>query len=546
MRWRTLAAVFCGALASRSAALGESISLAYDRTGNLVTTQISAAATAPMITSEPFSQLGSTNDTATFSVNVDSSSPVTYQWMFNGAVINGATSDSFMLDHASTGGEGFYTVVVTNAQGSVTSAPYHLFFGSTLGRAANQPSLIWQSGGGSPWEPQTTVTHDASEAVMSGALSGPGSTWLETSMTVPLYNKLRFWWKISAAEGGALRLIVNGKDVLTLTGEQDWQQVEVSLPVDTVIQSLRWQFDKTSAGAGAADKAWVDQIETFTPLADIGVQDSQGTQVNDGGTTVDIGFAAISINSVFYDFSGNFADQFEVQSVLPEAVVTQSGGTLNYHTLSTTAPVAETNAAYRHKTFQPSFNQSWMVEVNVYLPQSLAAGLPLSPVAGDWFAEAELGVMFDRSDGSQFMLASFLGVESDGGGPISRRYETDYNEILPNGTLIDRNLPFGPRPSTDETVVLRFSFNASTKLLTAESGTEILAALDLSEGKEWGMGNGDHFRMLTGFDSGGWAIPPANPISVDSFRAMLTSPSSPKTYTITNTGEGLLSDLRVT
>lgn len=60
---------------------------------------------------------------ATFSVVAGGTTPFSYQWMFNGANISGATSSSLTLLVVTTNNEGNYSVVVTNSSGgAVTSS----------------------------------------------------------------------------------------------------------------------------------------------------------------------------------------------------------------------------------------------------------------------------------------------------------------------------------------------------------------------------------------------------------------------------------------
>ena len=76
----------------------------------------------PGITSQPANQTVVVGQDASFSVVATGSPPPNYQWRFNGANLAGATSSVLTRDNAQTTNAGSYTVVVTNAAGSVTSA----------------------------------------------------------------------------------------------------------------------------------------------------------------------------------------------------------------------------------------------------------------------------------------------------------------------------------------------------------------------------------------------------------------------------------------
>ena len=77
----------------------------------------------PAITAQPQDRIVATNASASFSVSVCGTSPFTYQWRFNSAVIPNATNATFTLVSAAPSNAGQYSVTVSNPAGSVASLP---------------------------------------------------------------------------------------------------------------------------------------------------------------------------------------------------------------------------------------------------------------------------------------------------------------------------------------------------------------------------------------------------------------------------------------
>ena len=78
----------------------------------------------PPVVSQPpadFRAVPGTN--VTFSVGISGPGPFTYQWRLNGFNISGATGATLSLNNVQAGNNGYYTVVVVNAFGTVTSDP---------------------------------------------------------------------------------------------------------------------------------------------------------------------------------------------------------------------------------------------------------------------------------------------------------------------------------------------------------------------------------------------------------------------------------------
>ena len=88
---------------------------------------IPGAGTIPDITQEPTDEYVSAGGSATFSVTASGSTPLTYQWYFNGAAIAGATASSYTITNVQASDSGLYTVVVANSNGSVKSSAGNLY-----------------------------------------------------------------------------------------------------------------------------------------------------------------------------------------------------------------------------------------------------------------------------------------------------------------------------------------------------------------------------------------------------------------------------------
>jgi hypothetical protein len=76
---------------------------------------------APVIKAQPQSQTVEEGATATFTVTASGTGLLSYQWMFNGQMIDGAYDPQLTINYAQSSDAGNYTVSVSNVLGSVAS-----------------------------------------------------------------------------------------------------------------------------------------------------------------------------------------------------------------------------------------------------------------------------------------------------------------------------------------------------------------------------------------------------------------------------------------
>jgi hypothetical protein len=111
---------------------------------------VTAAAVIPSITSQPANRTVAAGQTATFTVAVSGTAPLSYQWRKNGTNIGGATASSYTTPPVSNTDNGAqFSVVVSNSVGSVTSSA------ATL-TVNNPPTITTQPTGRSVLVGQTT------------------------------------------------------------------------------------------------------------------------------------------------------------------------------------------------------------------------------------------------------------------------------------------------------------------------------------------------------------------------------------------------------
>ena len=113
------------------------------------------APSAPNITTQPQSQTAQAGNNLTFTVDASGFPSPNYQWQFNGQNLAGQIAASLSLTNVQFANAGGYSVVVTNAYGSVTSAVAQLtvFTNLVVAQTNKAPPLP-----GSPTIP-TDATH---------------------------------------------------------------------------------------------------------------------------------------------------------------------------------------------------------------------------------------------------------------------------------------------------------------------------------------------------------------------------------------------------
>jgi hypothetical protein len=81
----------------------------------------SAALAQPMVTRQPSNRFLTVGQLAVFSLGLKGTPPFTYQWLFDGTVLAGATNATLSFPNVQPAFDGDYSVVVSNASGYVTS-----------------------------------------------------------------------------------------------------------------------------------------------------------------------------------------------------------------------------------------------------------------------------------------------------------------------------------------------------------------------------------------------------------------------------------------
>jgi|GEM_PF-852855 len=108
---------------------------------------------APAVTTPPASQTVFAGGTATFSVAATGTAPLSYQWYKDGNPLPGATGATLSFTNVQAANAGSYTVMVSNAAGSATSAA------ATLSVVV--PDLYWNLAAGNfsqDWSVTTLIT----------------------------------------------------------------------------------------------------------------------------------------------------------------------------------------------------------------------------------------------------------------------------------------------------------------------------------------------------------------------------------------------------
>lgn len=174
----------------------------------------------PVVTAQPMAQTVLTGANAAFSVSATGPS-LTYQWRKNGANIVGATAATYTTPAVTYLDSGaLYTVVVTNADGTVTSSPAALNLMASADQALAQTFLsngsyqiVWNLNYSGPETAGTNyASYDSSMATLPVLTSGP-----QTLTQTPRVNLTT---SLPIVYAGPTRVLSNGTILIVLSHDE--------------------------------------------------------------------------------------------------------------------------------------------------------------------------------------------------------------------------------------------------------------------------------------------------------------------------------------
>ena len=229
--------------------------------------------TLPVFTLAPASQTRATAEAVSFSAATSGSGPITYQWMRFGTPvtddgrISGATTPNLGISVLTSADSGWYWLVATHVDGSVSSEPARLTVTTPgdLGVAANFPEGTWTTGGtGGTWFAQSGITQDGSSALRSSqTIPFSSSTYIETTVYGP--GELSFYWAVSSEAGyDPFACQLDGVELANISGEQmGWTQRLFAIGWGPHV--VRWVFSVDHNKPGIYNAAFLDQV-AFSPM----------------------------------------------------------------------------------------------------------------------------------------------------------------------------------------------------------------------------------------------------------------------------------------
>ncbi len=127
--------------------------------------------------------------------------------------------------------------------------------------AGNFTNYPWTNNSPVPWTIQSGAnnTHGGTYGAKSGTISHNGTTELSLTLNVGAAGNISFWRKVSSESGyDFLRFLMNGTEMASWSGTQDWTQM--SYPVQPGPNTFSWKYTKDGSVSSGSDCGWVDDI----------------------------------------------------------------------------------------------------------------------------------------------------------------------------------------------------------------------------------------------------------------------------------------------
>jgi plastocyanin len=300
-----------------------------------------AASTPPSITSQPKSQTVSAGANVTFNVTATGTAPLSFQWQKNGTDVPGSTSASLTLNAVTASDAGSYTVVVTNAAGSVTSDSATL----TVNAAGNGPVITSQptsqtvsSGANVTFTVTATGTAPLSFQWQKNGAAIPGAT--SASLTLNA---------VTTSDAGSYTVVVsNGVGSVTSSTATLTVNTAASAPVitsqpvsQTVSNGVNVTFTVTATGTAPLSFQWQKNAAAVPGATSASLTLSAVTAGDAGTYAVVVSNAAGSVTSAQATLTVNTGGNAPVITGQPVSQTVSNGANVTFTVTATgTAPLS--------------------------------------------------------------------------------------------------------------------------------------------------------------------------------------------------------------
>ncbi|MFA6184522.1 MAG: tail fiber domain-containing protein, partial [Candidatus Shapirobacteria bacterium] len=106
---------------------------------------------------------------------------------------------------------------------------------------------------------------DTAGSATNGAVPAWGFAWIETTVNMPSYGYVNYWWKVSSEASYDFLVVCVDRSTCNLTnydrrisGTVDWTQVNIALAAGS--HTIRWGYAKDGYTVGGTDQGWIDNI----------------------------------------------------------------------------------------------------------------------------------------------------------------------------------------------------------------------------------------------------------------------------------------------
>lgn len=258
----------------------------------------------PLLIESPVSVSALQGERAIFHVEASGQGPLTYQWFFEGAAIEGAQMSSLQIDGAEKINEGSYYVEISMGREKVTSAIAYLTViqNISFSGALDQPNWSFEtSQTPSTWFGQTKWSSDSLDAAQSGSIGDGEISSFSTLVEGPA--TIQFHWKVSSEENyDWLQCWVDDDLQKSISGNVDWSEEQILVPLG--LHNVRWVYTKDASEAEGEDAGWVDQL-VKNSFVELTIFQQPQSNVHQLGDRVLLSVGAVGLPTLQYQWFFN-------------------------------------------------------------------------------------------------------------------------------------------------------------------------------------------------------------------------------------------------